>query len=118
MSKEINANNVEIETTETTEATTSTYKHIFKKPFEYGGEIYTELTFDFESLNGKDMLAVELELQNANIFPMAAEISANLQCKLAAKAAKIGSDVLEAMPLKEFNKITNAARDFLLNSGY
>ncbi len=94
------------------------YIHKFKRPFEYGGTVYQEITFDFERLSGKDMLAIDMEMQMNNEFALTAEISRTMQCKLAAKAAGIGSDVLEAMPLSDFNRITNAARNFLLSTGY
>lgn len=51
-------------------------------------------------------------------YALAPEISRSFQGKMAAKAAGIGSDVLEAMPLKDFNKITNAARSFLIDTGF
>ncbi len=94
------------------------YKHVFKKPFEYGGKKYEELTFNFERLTGRDMVSIETEMQMNNEYALAPEISRNFQSKMAAKAAGIGSDVMDAMPIKDFNKITNAARDFLLNTGY
>ena len=94
------------------------YTHVFAKPFEYSGATYTELTFDFERLTGRDMVSIETEMQMNNEYALAPEISRNFQSKMAAKAAGIGSDVLDAMPIKDFNRITNAARDFLLNTGY
>lgn len=99
-------------------ANTGVYTHVFKKPFEHEGRSYTELEFNFERLTGRDMLAIENEMQAMSEYALAPEISASFQCKLAAKAAGIGSDVLEALPLKDFNKITGAARGFLLDSGY
>lgn len=99
-------------------ADTGVYKHVFKKPFEYEGRTYTELTLNFEGLTGRDMLAIENEMQAMSEYALAPEISASFQCKMAARAAGIGSDVLEALPLKDFNKITGAARRFLLDSGY
>lgn len=94
------------------------YTHKFKRPFEYGGTTYTELTFNFERLTGRDMVSIETEMQMNNEYAIAPEISSSFQAKLAARAAKIGSDVMEATPLPEFNRITNAARDFLLNTGF
>lgn len=94
------------------------YKHTFKKPFEYEGKTYEELTFDFGRLKGRDMVAIENEMQGMSEYALAPEISTSFQSKMAARAAGIGSDVLEAMPLKDFNKITGAARRFLLDSGY
>ena len=94
------------------------YTHKFNRPFEYSGKIYTELTFNFERLTGRDMVSIETEMQMNNEYAIASEISRNFQSKMAAKAAEIGSDVMEAMPLHDFNLITNAARDFLLSTGY
>lgn len=94
------------------------YKHTFKKPFEYEGKTYQELTFDFGRLKGRDMVAIENEMQSMSEYALAPEISTSFQSKMAARAAGIGSDVLEAMPMKDFNKITGAARRFLLDSGY
>ncbi len=94
------------------------YTHTFKKPFEYEGKTYEELTFNFGKLKGRDMVAIENEMQGLSEYALAPEISTSFQSKMAAGAAGIGSDVLEAMPLKDFNKITGAARRFLLDSGY
>lgn len=117
------AENVTPETTpkeqeKPTGANVGVYTHKFKKPFEYENKTYTELEFDFESLTGRDMVSIETEMQMNNEYALAPEISRNFQAKLAAKAAGIGGDVMDAMPIKEFNRITNAARDFLLNTGY
>ncbi len=103
---------------EAAEGDVGVYTHKFKRPFEYSGATYTELTFNFERLTGRDMVAIETEMQMNNEYALSPEISRNFQSKLAARAAGIGSDVLDAMPLPEFNRITNAARDFLLSTGY
>lgn len=100
------------------EGGTGVYTHTFERPFEYGGKTYTELTFNFERLTGRDMVSIDAEMQAKNEYAIAAEISRSFQAKMAAKAAGIGSDVIEAMPIREFNKITNAARSFLLDTGY
>lgn len=99
-------------------ATPGVYTHVFKKPFEYEGKTYSELTFNFERLTGKDMVSIETEMQMNNKYALAPEISRSFQAMMAAKAAGIGSDVLEAMPIKDFNRITNAARGFLIDTGY
>ena len=93
------------------------YSHKFAKPFEFEGQKYLTMDFHFGSLTGHDMIKVEQELQDEEIFVMASEVSKTFQCKLAARAAKIGSDVIMAMPIHDFNKITNEARNFLLSSG-
>ena len=97
---------------------TGVYVHKFKKPFEHEGTKYDTLNFYFERLTGRDMIAVENEMQANNEFAIDPLLSRNFQSKMASKAGGIGSDALEAMPLQEFNKIVNAARNFLMDSGY
>ena len=41
---------------EPVQADAGVYTHTFKKPFEYAGETYTTLTFDFEKMTGRDMV--------------------------------------------------------------
>ena len=101
-----------------TEGDTGVYTHVFKKPFEYAGVTYTALTFNFERLTGRDMVSIETEMQMNNEYALAPEISRSFQAKMAAKAAGIGSDVMDALPIKDFNRITNAARGFLIDTGY
>lgn len=101
-----------------TEKNVGVYTHKFKRPFVHSGATYTELTFKFENLTGRDMVSIEAEMQMNNEYAIAPEISRSFQSKMAAKAAGIGTDVLEAMRLPDFNRITNAARDFLIDTGY
>ena len=101
---------------EPVQADAGVYTHTFKKPFEYEGKTYTELTF--KKMTGRDMVSIETEMQMNNEYCLAPEVSRSFQAKMAAKAAGIGSDVLDAMPIKDFNRITNAARSFLIDTGY
>lgn len=94
------------------------YVHKFKKPFEYEGKKFETLNFYFDKLTGKDMLSIEREMQSQNEYALAPEISRGFQCRMAAKAGNIGADAIESMPLADFNKITNACRDFLISAGY
>jgi len=94
------------------------YVHNFKKPFKYEGNTYTSITFRFNELQGKDMIAIENEMTAQNEIVFAPEISASFLCRMAAKAGGIGSDVIEAMPIGDFSKIKNAARNFLISTGY
>lgn len=94
------------------------YVHKFKKPFEYEGKRYETLSFNFNRLVGRDMTAIEREMQMSGETAYTPETSHAYQCRLAARAAGIMSDVLEAMPLGDFNRITNATRNFLLATGY
>lgn len=53
---------------EPVQADAGVYTHTFKKPFEYAGETYTTLTFDFEKMTGRDMVSIETEMQMNNCY--------------------------------------------------
>lgn len=94
------------------------YTHNLKTPFEYEGNVYETIDFDYGKLTGDDAVAIEQEIQDESgkfeyVVPV---FSKDYQVRLAAHASGIAANVLRAMPLKEFNKITNSARSFLLSS--
>lgn len=90
------------------------YVHVFTKPFQWEGKVYGSLTFDFESLTGRDTLAVERELAAKNIFTVVRSLNIEFQMRIAARActSPIGTDMLESMPIKDFEKIMNRVRAF------
>jgi len=94
------------------------YVHKFRKTYEFEGKKYDTLNFYFENLTGRDMVTIESEMQANNEYALDPLLSRNFQGKMSARAANIGNDVLESMPIQEFNAITNAARNFLIDSGY
>jgi len=94
------------------------YNHKFKVPFEFEGKKFVVLNFNFEKMTGRDMLAIETEMQANSEYALDPALSRSFQSKMAARAGGIGADALEAMPMQEFMKITNAARNFLIASGY
>lgn len=96
----------------------SLYTLTFKKPLSYNGKTYESLTFDFESLTGKDSLLVEDELQRQGVMVMVPTFSSPFLIRIAARACteKIGSDALEGLGISDFNRIRNKVRNFLLGS--
>ena len=92
----------------------SGYTHTFDTPFTFEGRTYDTLTFDFSKLSGDDDIAIENELQ-----ALVAEMSGEYQIRLAARACKerLGVDAFTAMPLRDFRRIRNRARSFLLSAG-
>ena len=103
------------------EAATSglTYTHVFQRPFTYEGKTYDTLTFDFGSLTGNDGIAIQDEMDALGKPVLVPAVSANYLLRVAVRACTtpIAANVIKAMPLFEFNKITGAARSFLLRSG-
>ena len=94
------------------------YVHEFSEPVEIAGKKYKSLVFRFEDLTGEDIEAVEEELQDQNKYVLSPEISSAFQCILAAKAAGIGSDEIRRLKIKDYMRIKNKARDFLIAAGY
>lgn len=121
--KEVTLNNEEMDAfeeiqQEAANAPTSSYTHTFSKPFTYEGRTFEHLAFDFSKLSGNDDLAIENELQALGKPVVVAEMSGDYQIRLAARACteKLGVDVLMAMPLRDFHRIRNRARSFLLSA--
>ena len=89
-----------------------TYVHKFRKPYEYEGKTYEELTFDWGSLTGRDGLAIENELQQIGKAVIVPTFSGEYHPHGSrACTVPIGPDAFENMPLSDFNK-TSAARSF------
>lgn len=93
------------------------YVHKFQKPYTYEDKTYTELVFDFEKLIGDDLVAIENEMAAVGEFALSPEISTSFLYRLAARAAGVGSDVISSMPIRDFGKIKNKSRDFLVSTG-
>lgn len=96
---------------------TSVYTHNFAEPFTHGEKTYEKLVFDFGKLTGGDCLAIEAEMQMLGKPLIVPEFSGEFLIRMSAKAANIGSDVLMAVPLSDYNRIRGKARSFLLQSG-
>lgn len=115
-----------LEASARSEADSGTYTHTFKQPFTHEGVTYEHLTFDWESLSGKDGVAIERELRGINVTVVLAEFTPEYLAAMAARACTyrnadgfrtVNTDLLYALPLREFRQICSAARRFLLRSG-
>ena len=95
------------------------YTHKFNKPFEYEGRTFSEITFNWDSLTGKDSLAIENEMQSLGKPLLAPEFSGEYLLRMASRASveKVGTDFFEALPLSDYNRIRSRARTFLLRAG-
>lgn len=94
------------------------YVHKFKKPFQYDGKTFEELTFNWEKLTGYDGLAIENELQSLGKPVVIPSLSGDYLVRMAARASMdgIGEDMISAMPIRDYNKIRSEARSFLLKT--
>lgn len=97
--------------------TAGAYTHVFAKPWEYEGNKYEKITFDWGTLTGLDSMAIETEIQAMGKALITPEFSGEYLIRMAARcsAPRVGVDVITAMPIQDFNKIRSRARSFLLN---
>lgn len=98
--------------------TSSAFVLKLHKPFTHEGKTYEELEFDYESLTGKDSLAVEQELESKGIMVLVPSFNSNYLVRIAARACttRIGVDFIERLPIKEYNRIRSKTRNFLMAS--
>lgn len=91
------------------------------RPFIWEDTEYTELNLDFEKLSGDDIISLEsdfLEMNGQRNFLPAfkSEHPAYLSV-LAAKVLGVHFNFLKKLPAKDFNKVVDAARNFLKGWG-
>lgn len=94
-----------------------TITYTLKKPITYNGQEYTEFTFDFYKMTGRDYIAAEEAINGEGSLVLAPEFSSNYMGKIAARAADVNAGVLEALSYHDFQEIKNLARNFMLNGG-
>jgi hypothetical protein len=68
-------------------------------------------------MTGADMEAIDDEMAAMGITVESAARSRRYQRIFAAKAGSVPSDMIEKLPVADYNAITNAARLFLLVTG-
>jgi len=92
------------------------YTHVFKKPFEYDGNSYKELHFDFDSLTGQDISDIDDELERRGINVAVRELNGRYHVAFATRACqeKIGADAFMYMRASDFMKISRKVKTFLL----
>lgn len=87
--------------------------YVLKKPFEYEDREYSEFKFEFEKLNGFDMIDTESELRDRGKFIITPETDTAFIIAIAAKAAKVSDTVLSALPIADFLAIKRMTQRFL-----
>lgn len=90
----------------------------FKKPLKYQGQEFDELSFDFESLTGRDSIIVEKELTRNGVQIVAPAFNGEYLIRIAARACttRVGYDIIYDMTISDYNKLRSAVRNFLMRS--
>lgn len=101
------------------EGSASVFTCKLRKPVLYNGTTYDSFSFDFEKITGLDCIKIERELSAQGIAVAFRAVSAEFLIRFCAKACTIpnvGFDMFYSMSSKDYDKITNAARGFLLRA--
>jgi hypothetical protein len=85
-----------------------------RKPFLFESKQYTEIRLDMDALTGKDMIEAETEARAMGVRAIMLESSKAYQAILAARAAGLTADLVNALPAKEFSRVTGEVQSFLL----
>lgn len=88
-----------------------------KKPVTFEGKEYTELTLDFESLTGRDLINAERQYVRSaqgNELANLKEIMKEMQVYIAAFAAKCPPELILSLGLKDVAEITRLVQVFIL----
>ena len=83
------------------------------RPIKFEDKEYKELKLDLESLNGEDIIAASNESKlMGDTYPVS-EMSKTYLAVLAAKAAKVPTELILQLSAKDFTLVTMVVQDFL-----
>ena len=88
-----------------------------KKPVTYGKDTITEIHLDFLSLTGLDMEIIDDQIGALGLRGLLPAYSRRYQRMLAARAADLPEDLIQRLPLADYNAVVGAAQNFLLVTG-
>ncbi|MCF0247947.1 MAG: phage tail assembly protein [Synergistes sp.] len=83
------------------------------KEIEFEGKKYSALDLNLDSLTGKDVVNAESEAAAIMGRP-AVDLDKIYQACVAARAAGVSVELLQALPARDFCKVTMAVQGFLL----
>ncbi len=116
---------LEVEREAQNETDEDAYVHQFSYPFQWEGKSYEKLTFRWGSLSCADQLDIEYEMLMRGHTWVVPEYTGDYLLGMAARACEEleGMNVrqramlLKALPLRDFMRVSQKARSFLLRSG-
>lgn len=89
-------------------------KHVFQNPFVFEGETYKDIEIAVENLTGKDLKAALKKHQGI----VAPALDADVRDELLSKAAKQPMEFFEALPIAEYNELSQLMINFLFKQGW
>lgn len=89
-------------------------KVVLSRKYSFEDKEYEELSLDFNSLTGKDIIDAEKEARALGDNSPVPEFSKTYQAILGAKAAKVPIDMVMDFNVRDFTRVTMAVQNFLL----
>lgn len=86
---------------------------VFKRPFTYEGETYTEVDLTgVENMTGAQLCAAQRMYSKTGSVAMSPELDPNYSCIVAHMVTKLPVEFFKALPAKELGKIKRAISGF------
>ena len=108
------------------ETDVGSYTHLFSTPFSYEGKTYETLTFRWDTLTGRDSLAIKNELLTHGKTLVLPAYTGEYLVGMAVRACTerdakgnrvVDTKLIQSLPLTDFQTICGRARTFLLRAG-
>lgn len=92
-------------------------KITLSKPFKWEGVEYKSIDLALDDMTGRDLISAEKESRAMGDRTPVAEFSKLYLATVAAKAAKLPSDMLLALPARDFTAVTSLVQGFFMQAG-
>lgn len=89
-------------------------QHKFDKPVSFEGAEHESIDLDLDSLTGKDMSVIKRQWAGEGNFSPVPAADMTFCEYVAAHASKMPQEFFEALPAKEYMKVTQEVSNFLL----
>ena len=86
------------------------------RPLTVRGDTLSELDLDLGKLTGKDLIDIEASLKLTGQSTGAWDMSRSFLIRVAARALGLQGEMLESLPVKDFNKIVNQVLVFFADT--
>lgn len=92
--------------------------HTLSRPFEFEGKKYEFLTFDFDKLSGKTLREIRRSFENPGRPVAMLAMDEEFLMLVAAKAAQVPYEFMDALPLADVIAITTMASGYFFQQGF
>lgn len=92
-------------------------KVVFSKPLQWEGKEYKEIELKIDTLKGRDLIDIQTDMKVCGV-PIAShmEVDEAYLARLAAKAAGVETEIIEALDFKDFRRVINKTMGLMRQS--